>query len=58
MNWEYIIIGILFIAAILYMVSKFYNPFSKKDNVGCSKGCGCSSSSLDQVKKKKTSQSI
>ncbi|MXV37233.1 FeoB-associated Cys-rich membrane protein [Flavobacteriaceae bacterium Ap0902] len=52
MNWEYIIIGILFILALLYIVSKFYNPFSKSDEVGCSKGCGCGASSIKEMQKK------
>ncbi|MGI9525863.1 MAG: FeoB-associated Cys-rich membrane protein [Weeksellaceae bacterium] len=56
MNWEYIIIGIIFIIAVLYMVSKFYNPFTKKDDIGCSKGCGCGASSIEDIKKE-TNQS-
>lgn len=41
MNWQYLIIGILFLVAIYFLWQKVVIPFNSKKNSGCGKGCGC-----------------
>lgn len=41
MNWEYLIIGIVFIIALYYLWQKVIMPFSSKRNGSCGSGCGC-----------------
>lgn len=51
MNWQYLVIGILFIIALFYLWKKVVVPFNvKKDS--CGDGCGCSVN-LDELEKKK-----
>lgn len=53
MNWQYIVIGIAFIIAVLYIISKFYNPFAKNKNASCGKGnCGCGTSGIKDLREK------
>lgn len=40
MNYEYIIIAVVFLVALWFMLKKIIAPFSKKGG-SCSKGCGC-----------------
>ncbi|MDG4950521.1 hypothetical protein NLM59_06270 [Weeksellaceae bacterium KMM 9724] len=39
MNWEYLIIGIIFLIALIYLYNRVIAPFAKKSG-GCSTGCG------------------
>lgn len=52
MNWEYLVIGFLFIAALIYLWQKVIIPFSSKRNDSCGTGCGCSVD-IEQLESKK-----
>lgn len=52
MNWEYLIIGIVFLIALIYLYNRVIAPFAKKSG-GCNKGCGCGPSIEDLEKKRK-----
>ena len=52
MNWEYLIIGIIFLIALIYLYNRVIAPFAKKRG-GCSTGCGCGPSIEDLEKKRK-----
>lgn len=52
MNWEYLIIGIVFLIALIYLYNRVIAPFAKKSG-GCSTGCGCGPSIEDLEKKRK-----
>lgn len=51
MDWQYLIIGILFLIALIYLWNKIIIPFSRKKE-GCGDGCGCSVD-LDKLEKKR-----
>ncbi|MBD1434873.1 FeoB-associated Cys-rich membrane protein [Sphingobacterium sp. DN00404] len=43
---QYIIIGILFIIALVFMIRKFIPTKTKQQ--GCNKGCGCSMTDVEK----------
>jgi hypothetical protein len=49
---ETIIIGLLFVGALLFLVRKIY--LSLKVDKGCAKGCGCSEADIQKVLKETT----
>ncbi|MDO5656410.1 MAG: hypothetical protein Q4G27_09755 [Flavobacteriaceae bacterium] len=51
MNWEYLIIGFLFLAALIYIWKKLIIPFTSKRKSDCSSGC-CSVDFSTPEKKK------
>ena len=48
-NKDYIIIGLIFSAALFYIVRKVYNAFFAKKE-GCDSGCGCAATELKKSK--------
>lgn len=51
MNWEYLIIGIIFLIALVYLYNRVIAPFVNKSG-GCIKGCGCGPS-IEEIEKKR-----
>ncbi len=45
---QYILIALIFLAAIAYMVRKFMP--SKRKSGGCNKGCGCDFTKQDDIR--------
>ena len=40
MNWQYLIIAIIFMVALIYLWNRVIMPFTRK-NKDCGSGCGC-----------------
>lgn len=50
MTLQYIILTLLFIAAVLYLCLKVIAPLFNKKNNTCDKGCGCGGSEPNERK--------
>ena len=47
---ENIIIGLIFILALIYLGNIVYKNFNPKNNAGCAKGCGsCGAIDFDKI---------
>ena len=50
---QYLLIGVLFVAAAFYVGRIFYRAFFSKTAAGCAKGCGgaCGQLDIDQLQR-------
>jgi hypothetical protein len=48
-NKDYIVVGLIFSAALFYIVRKVFNTFFAKKE-GCDSGCGCAATELKKSK--------
>lgn len=54
---ENVVIGLIFLAAIIYLGNLVFRNFNPKNKAGCAKGCGsCGAIDFDKISAKMESQ--